>query len=195
MIYMRFIVNIRGFYNLLEMLRFDALAIGAMLAMMYDKARRSATMDNMLQTACRWYVQWPFFIVLMLAFQGLKFSVFHHTVTAFLFAMMLLNVLYKPKLAQFLDTPAWRWLGNLSYGAYCYNWITIWSAVLLVQAYILEKPDNIINFTVYVLSLLFTVLAAAISYECIERPCLRLKERLFTRVHNQEAVTILPERT
>ena len=75
-----------------------------------------------------------------------------------------------------------RWLGEISYGLYCYNWIAVVSAILLVKVLIADISGIYANLAVYLLGLALTVLFSALSYYAVERPFLNLKRKLFTRV-------------
>jgi len=92
-------------------------------------------------------------------------------------ALCILNVGANPKALVKLENRAWHWLGEISFGTYCYNWIALVSAVILVRwldGLFIEVPKATL---VSILGPVLTLIMAAISYYRLELPFLRMKRR------------------
>jgi len=80
-------------------------------------------------------------------------------------------------LSYLFKTKILGYLGKISYGLYVYHLVCIWLAYQITNA--LVPPDRLLVYplTVLLLGLLITVLISMLSYQFVERPFLRLKER------------------
>jgi peptidoglycan/LPS O-acetylase OafA/YrhL len=74
---------------------------------------------------------------------------------------------------KFLNVPALVWLGTLSYSLY------LWQQPFL-------NRNSAAVFCAYPLNVLLALVFAAISYYAIERPCLKLRARMFARADVRE---------
>jgi len=85
-----------------------------------------------------------------------------------------------------------HWLGDLSYGLYCYNWIAIVPTVVVVKY--LSGGGNTAgaDVAIYVVGSSLALALAVLSYEFVERPCLKLKQTMFTLVKTPGPSTLLP---
>ena len=148
--------------------RLDSLAAGCLLAYaVHDPARRRRV-DAVLTrpavvTAC---------IIMVLAILAICTRVWWflpavgNTALALLLPVIVWAALRRPRAAaaRFLNTRSFVALGLASYSVY------IWQQLFLFQ----DRPGFVHNFPQNVL---FTLLAAAVSYTLIERPFLNLKQR------------------
>jgi peptidoglycan/LPS O-acetylase OafA/YrhL len=129
-------------------------------------------------------------------FADLGVSWSDYTVYSFLFGAIIINLAGNPQSILHLENPILHWLGNLSYGMYCYNWITSVSAVQLI---LLVWPGSHLHSSslsalVEVLSLILVFVASALSYEFLERRFLLLKQRpAFSRLITMPATTLKAE--
>ena len=69
------------------------------------------------------------------------------------------------------------YLGKISYGLYVFHFVSLELAKNLINAYIPEERLLVYPATVLLLSLVITVAISMASYQFLERPFLRLKER------------------
>jgi len=81
----------------------------------------------------------------------------------------LLSSLFKNKILGYL--------GKISYGLYVYHFVGLELARNLTNAYVSDERLLVYPATVLLLSLGITVAISMISYQFLERPFLRLKER------------------
>ncbi|MEM9379694.1 MAG: acyltransferase [Planctomycetota bacterium] len=75
--------------------------------------------------------------------------------------------------AGWLRTRPLRWIGERSYGVYLLHMIVVQGVFALGLA-----PDGLRGLEVFALTLLATLVAAAVSYRFLETPFLRLKDRV-----------------
>jgi len=91
-----------------------------------------------------------------------------------LIALSLMNFMFNPNVI--IDAKKWNWLlylGRISYGIYMYgNIIVVIVMVKIMQAY---SINNIYLFFILVLTL--SILIPIISYEILEKPFLKLKDK------------------
>jgi peptidoglycan/LPS O-acetylase OafA/YrhL len=101
---------------------------------------------------------------------------------------MVLSVLYLALIAQVINRPgfmehrALKWVGQRSYGMY------IWHNTLISAAYFLGLPDLVVVPAV----LVGVLLVSTLSYQYLERPFLRLKNRWRTSDQVVVATASLP---
>jgi len=69
------------------------------------------------------------------------------------------------------------YLGKISYGLYVYHVVGIWLAKQITGAYVSPERLLVYPLTILLLALLITVLVSMLSYQFLEKPFLRLKER------------------
>lgn len=96
------------------------------------------------------------------------------TAIALISALLILSVVYvRDPLSTLLGLPPVRWVGKRAYGLYLYH-LPIFSAMETFRV-----PGSLKNFLwVRIASFTLTFLLAWLSYEYLELPCLRLKDRL-----------------
>jgi len=179
---------------LFRQLRFDCMAVGGLFAMLLQ-AKGSPLCKRILDTLYRTDVQ--LFVYVLLAVSMMKdwaFDPVSQPVYSLLFGAVILNLATNEKSIMSLETPVLNWLGNISYGLYCYNWITIVAALLIVRAVLpgLNPPMECVCLSLLGIGL--TVLVSGLSYELIERRFLLLKQRAFTVIETIAPTSIQPGR-
>jgi peptidoglycan/LPS O-acetylase OafA/YrhL len=91
-----------------------------------------------------------------------------------------------------LNNRVLQWLGLISYGIYLWHEAVIDWYLRLVHA----TPQDFFHFSfirVTLFMLFFTIIFATISYYCVERPALRLKDRdlrAWLRSHTSDKTTV-----
>lgn len=150
--------------DLFEVLRFNCMAIGAILAIAIHKEYLGKIKPP------------PFFLsvltvfILALWFSNFKISMFNTELYAVLFAILIYCVI-NGGLITILESRFFKFLGKISYGTYMYHWI-----ILLLLFKILNPDDALFNTKLYALSLSLTILIASLSYFLVERKILRYKD-------------------
>jgi len=146
----------------------DFLAIGALLAVAWSSGAPAAGAWSVRRT---W---WPLMTIAGLALvtatldQAWAFE-FSFPVKVALLGLLLLQLLQLGGRGAWglLDHAVMRWLGRISYSLYLYHYLTWIVAQRLV-------PDPV---AAAVLGAALAVSVAALSYYCVERPFLRLRDR------------------
>jgi peptidoglycan/LPS O-acetylase OafA/YrhL len=166
---------------LFDSLRFDCMAMGGLGAVLLRRggARAAAWLRRLYHPATQVVVYGLLAVSLA---TGRSYGSSGGIIYSLLFGAVILNVATNPGTIFRLEGPAWRWLGEISFGLYCYNWIAITTAILLVKPWTADIAGLPANAEVSLLAFGLTVLFAAVSYYAYERPFLRLKRRTFTRV-------------
>jgi peptidoglycan/LPS O-acetylase OafA/YrhL len=119
---------------------------------------------------------------------GYEFTL--HSAYKFVWAYSLLNYFFALVVhavhrtglwTRFLELPAMRYLGRISYGMYVYHFAIIW---FIVQAQ--NKNREILDLSfyygtarTYLLALALTILVASLSFRFLEKPVNDLKDRFF----------------
>ena len=91
---------------------------------------------------------------------------------ATLFAIVILNLAANPTLKNLLEFRWLDYLGKISYGLYMFHGIAIATSIKLL---LLCNAFN--DITVFILSVLLTVLISHVSYRYFEGPFLKLKNK------------------
>jgi peptidoglycan/LPS O-acetylase OafA/YrhL len=80
-------------------------------------------------------------------------------------------------LSAFFKNKNLGYFGKISYGLYVYHVASIWLAYKITDT--LVSPDRLLVYplTVLLLGFLITLLVSMLSYQFLEKPFLRLKER------------------
>ena len=129
-------------------------------------------------------------LTFLLFFGNVEFGYFTHEVYSILFCLIILNIgTNSATLFQF-ENPTVKYLGKISYGLYMYNYLCVRLALIVVQMWVGEGVELGMagNVVYYILSIVFTVALAALSYEYFEKPFLSLKHK-FTVVKSGHVST------
>ena len=118
-------------------------------------------------------------LTFLLLIGNVEFGYFTHEVYSILFCLIILNIGTNPNTFFQFENPTVKYLGKISYGLYMYNYLCVRLALIVVQMWIGEGVELGVmgNVAFYILSILFTVVLAALSYEYFEKPFLRFKHK------------------
>ncbi|WP_336517497.1 acyltransferase [Pollutibacter soli] len=155
---------LRSFWLLFNI---DCMVIGAVFAVLLFRNH----------SLLRWLMQPVFFYVVLsitclLLILGIRLPVFQNEFYAILFGVIILNFAANKRNRISLENRAFNFLGNISYGMYMFHPIAI-----LLAFGICTSTGMMRNMTFYPLSVLLTILFAAVSYYLFERHFLKLKEK------------------
>ena len=169
--------------NLLGMLSLDCMLIGCAAAMLLRRAERGGQhCANTRALIFQKKVQVVVYLLIALGMvRGWRYGI-QHPAYSVLFGVVILNVAANPGTIVTFENRTFRWLGDLSYGIYCYNWIAIVTVAALVTSYGSRLPGLLSASLIEPLSIALTIAIAGLSYEFIERRFLLLKSRDYTRV-------------
>lgn len=108
----------------------------------------------------------------------------NHIIFSAIFLIIVMNVASNPHSILKLETPLLHFLGKISFGLYMYHMILIVVAINWLKP-MYEWNTQLWNVCLYGLSICFTIVIAALSYEYVEKPFIKLKRR-YTRVVSGE---------
>ena len=94
------------------------------------------------------------------------------------FILLILNLALNEKSIFSVASRRMAWLGQISYGIYLFHAITIIPSIKFIFYISGGKVNLFTEIMMCVVSLLMTILIAAVSYKYFESPFLRMKERL-----------------
>ncbi len=155
-------------YNAFET-RFDSLAIGCLLA--------TVTREAWFHRLAPWVAHWWLALITVVAVVAARKQLPHDwhysvgfSIEALLIALLIVQLLqvYKHPAWSWLQNPVVRWLGLLSYSLYLWH---VWGLTAGARV----PGPALVQFAAGVL---FAIGLAAASYYGIERPFLRIKDRL-----------------
>ena len=168
----------------LVVLRFDCMAVGGLFALLLFRAKESSFLDHCRSILFRVDLQILVYCLFFAGFIRLRPFIMANDreplLISLFFGYAIMNIGANAKSIVRLENGALHWLGNLSYGIYCYNWIAIVPTVVIVKTVLSQGHRIEDNLAIFFIGSLLTLALAALSYEFIERPFLMLKERTFT---------------
>jgi peptidoglycan/LPS O-acetylase OafA/YrhL len=169
-----------------QLIQFDCMAIGAFGALLWtgsSHARAHAVLRLLLNKHF-----WALVLVAtaMALLLRIPFGAFDQLIYSSLFLVLILNAAAEGRGSSVLDNIVLRYLGRISYGLYCYNWITLVLGLLAVRFVTAASPSAGAHVLHFALGMSLTIGAAALSFAFLERPALRLKIKRFTRFQTQE---------
>ena len=173
---------------LFSICRVDGLAAGALLAVLNMEGKLTKRLNPiflfcLLGLPLGWYLQHNTNVVIEFTFMHLACSLGF----AGLLALAVLNHNWLP--VRFLNNPVLRFFGLYSYGMYMFHNILRPPLVPLTLIYGVDKPNNA-AIAYGIVNLGLTLALAMMSYRLLERPFLRLKDKLAPSV--DPPVTALP---
>lgn len=101
-----------------------------------------------------------------------------YTLLNYFFAVTIQVVARQGLFTAFLELPAMRYLGRISYGLYVYHFPIIWFA-WRVRDIFPNMTETVAKPVTAVVAAIFTLLVASLSYRFLEQPILNLKDRFF----------------
>lgn len=156
--------NISGFWSLFNI---NCMAIGGMGAVVYFDNHKKIL--NVLFD--KYFFLFISIYTVVCLLMGVKFGFFHYEVYSFLFLIIILNLACNDVYKKTLENKLINYLGSISYGLYMYH------PMIIPIAIIAGKKFNS-NILIYLISILGSVIIAALSYEYFEKYFLKLKSRL-----------------
>jgi len=156
---------IQAFWNSFTI---DSMAMGGIFAiLLFSRSRYlSIVLNNVVFYS----------VLILIAVLMIKAVKMPHLFYSFLFGIMILNFAANRNAGISLENRPMNYLGNISYGLYMFHPISITLAILVAKATGVSG-----NWLLYLMSLLFTVLLAGVSYRYYELYFLRYKKH-FERV-------------
>lgn len=164
--------------------RFDCMAIGGLTAVIF-RADRFRQISQFLDLGCRKDVWTAVLAVLAgsIAF-GVSYGIADELAYGVLFSLVMVGAARAKRGGILLNNSILRFAGRVSYGTYCYNWITLVIALLIINQFGWGSHPlgHVLH---YILGFGITFGVAALSFRWIEQPFLRLKDRKFQPGHSQ----------
>lgn len=155
--------------------RLQVMAFGGFLAWLVFRDR-----TRVLNFLFRKEVQYAVYAFTLLFFlSGLHFPGFMEFY-ALLFGFFIVNVACNPQSVINLEYKWISYLGKISYGLYLYHVIAVVLTINLLRHFAIPSPVAY-NLLLYAVAILLTVLICILSYEWMEKPLLRYKDRKFGR--------------
>ncbi|MEG0983047.1 acyltransferase family protein [Algoriella sp.] len=155
-------INLLDFWNTFNI---DCMAIGGLTAILSFKKSKVL---NCINNNYVFYLSTLIVIILMIF--GVNFGFFHYEIYAILFAIIILNLATNKALEVILENKMFNYLGGISYGIYMYQSIAIVIAIKLSIYFNLE-------LLIYPVSLSLTLLFSHLSFNYLEKPFLKLKNK------------------
>ncbi len=193
--YYRWHVPAVWLHKLLLQLRFDCLAVGALGGILCSSVRwrpivlRSFLFSRPAQlivlatlSYCLWFGvdffdkdEWIYSMKI-----GKYFFNPDELIYSMMFLWLIINVSHNKASILNLDIQPLKFIGKVSYGVYCYNWIAIVTGLAFLRSLGVNLDHGPARYFSYVFGLALSVAFAALSYRLIEKPFLALKDRSFT---------------
>ena len=174
-------------YFLFSQIRFDHMAIGAMGAIL--ATTRSTLLNALMRVAFTRRAQVIAIVTIVAAAillkLGMRLGLLADIVFPLSFLWIIVDVSMNPNSIINLEHPLLRWLGKLSYGIYCFNWITLVTALVVMRWAVPDLSGWVAHVFHFAFGLLLTVGVAALSYRCLEAPFLSWKVRSFSSTEPQ----------
>lgn len=154
---------ILGYWN---MFNIDCMAIGGIFAVLsFEKYPIIKYLQN------TFFFYFILLLSISLLIMGYQFPIFQDKCYALLFGILILNFAQNPNLAFSLENKVLNYLGKLSYSLYMFHFVGI---VLAIQLSL--RSGWVSPYFINLLSILFTIGIASISYHYFEQFFLSYKE-------------------
>lgn len=161
----------------------ELFAAGMAVAHIHFNKEKYALLISFLQKKYLQYILiiiTAFFILtnnFYLPVNGLRYYYFTDYVSAFLFAIVILNIVQDESVVN-LEYPIFKTLGKISFGIYLFH-PPLCRLVIMFMTKILKIPDSFLMYDILypILATVVTSLLAYISYELFEKKFLVLKNR------------------
>ena len=145
--------------------RLDGLLLGCLAALILAEPRWRAWFERHF-TAWVWWICAVAYLLFQVLEQRHTYSIWESALLAALVAGTVLQP--ASLLGQWLENPALRWVGRLSYSLY------LWQQLFLIPG--AKYPFSLLQR--FPVNLVMLLVAAVLSYELLERPMIRLGHRL-----------------
>ncbi len=156
----------------------DSLFVPALLAVIMAKSGMKVKLQ-------RWLRPWPlFFVATLLVVTLLDVSVLQLLVIAILTSCSVLGSVLNPHgyLGRFLEFSPLKYVGRISYSLY------IWHQLFVIRH--LSDIQQLGEFQRWPLCMIMTFGCAIASYHLVERPMVRLGQRMATAQHSKQIILI-----
>ncbi len=154
--------------NYFIMGRFDNMAIGGLLAIMYFHKQTISKTIQLISLGI---------LVLSLFMQFNPKYGSSHIYYSILFAISIYHFINAKKY-KLLNNITINYLGKISYGIYMYHLIAIYLTLNILSLLHITHNSIYFNISLYVIAISITILLASLSYEALEKRILRLKDLL-----------------
>ena len=167
------------FSHLLEFMRFDCMAIGAVDGYLAHHSTSSARCDVALRIVTSNLAQLVSFSAFLIRFAiGKQFGFLSVPIYSIIFLVLIINAaLNSQRCIIQLNGRVLEYIGRISYGLYLYNWFSIVACLLIVRLVFWFASKHAQANIITVMGIALSVGMAAVSYRFVETPFLRLKER------------------
>lgn len=150
--------------------KFNCMASGAIFATIYHKRYKLLLAIYEYKTLNYVLIILPFFLWIY----GFHLKYFTDEIYSILFSVSILLVSTNPGIYN-IDNRLSKYLGKISYGIYMYHWIIL--ELIFRNKLFNYNSEAFGNILLYGFTLGLTLTISAISYNYIEKPILRLKDR------------------
>lgn len=167
-------------FHLAATLKFECMAIGSWFA----TESRSSLQKLLLHPLSVWVA--AALVPLVFLFYGTALDDICHLPLSILFGVIIRNAAFgQSSPIQLLDNRVTQYLGQISYGVYCYHVLFITATLNLMQFSAMDGPRNLILYTMVISS---TIVCSALSFHFLEQPLTRYGRRQEQRVTRQSTV-------
>ena len=174
-------------WRVINMLEFEAMAIGGLAAYIIYHAERKVESSFLFSVP----VQLFFYLIIILRVVAFRFLVDLHPVFDYLFttpilsgmfmmvafAWLIVNIALNSKSLLKLDNSVLNYLGEISYGVYMYHMIIIFGIVLLFMNMLNGLNSFVSSLLFYVMLTAGVIVTAGLSKKYFEDNFLKLKHR------------------
>ncbi|TMI64960.1 MAG: acyltransferase [Bacteroidetes bacterium] len=159
-------------YLVLDVTRFDCMAIGAIAAVFYSRNEVyffKVCFNKIVQT-----IAW--LSLIFMAFNRFHIaSVIDNEIVACIAVVLIVNVCANAGTIIDLEKPVFNFLGKISYGIYVYHPLVIFLTARTMQHFLKDTDDVLKSIFIYAFIPLFTIGIAYLSFTFLEKRFLSLK--------------------
>ena len=157
----------------IAMSKFESMLIGGLGAFILFEKR-----ENLLEVIFNKKI----FFLCIIGFLPLNYFVFYniiqngiHIIISFMFLVIIMNLGCNTRYKQLLENKIMNYLGTISYGIYMIHLMVIPFMVALFKP--IQEKSILFNVSVYLLSIIVTIMISDISYRFFESYFLKIKKR------------------